>query len=358
MSRSVRGLSAALLVTASPALAWAQAVVEPHQPQQPQQQQPPQPRAKGDVTLSLVAPTTRGAWTVRVTNEGDVPVRIAADARVLALDVTPRGARAPVRCELPEDMRPEGDLERPLVLPPGRSYAETFEARLYCFGEKKAAALAPGSIVVAHLGWTGKRPSSFEVSPIEGVEPHAAPRGAIDAPPVVLPDEPTAPASAPATGAGAPEGSAALSLAAASWVDAESASSVELPVTLRNDGRHAVAVRYRPEFLRFDVVGPDGVESCAWPVLPGAPTREQFTTLSPKADSQLVAALTAYCSSHAFDEPGLLVVRARVDTRQSSGALVGLRAFEGELVAPAPTFARLHRGRAPRPQPRPKLEGQ
>ena len=46
-------------------------------------------------------------------------------------------------------MRPEnGDLERPLVLPPGRSYSESFEARLYCFGAARGAALAPGSVIV------------------------------------------------------------------------------------------------------------------------------------------------------------------------------------------------------------------
>src|SRR4029077_12043842 len=36
-----------------------------------------------DVRLTIEVPTTRGTWTMRVTNAGDVPVRIAADARLL-----------------------------------------------------------------------------------------------------------------------------------------------------------------------------------------------------------------------------------------------------------------------------------
>ncbi len=324
-------------------------------------------RGEYDVKLTLSAPSTRGAWTVRVTNGGDVPVRIAADARVLTLDVTPRGARSPVRCELPDDMRPEGgDLERPLVLPPGRSYAETFEARLYCFGETKGGALAPGSIVVARLGWTGKHPRSFAVQPLDGVEPRIAARGAIEAPPIVLPDEPTAPfaprgAYPPSGGSAASETSPstdapALAVSGGGWVDADSVSGIEVPVTLRNGGSHAVAVRFQPQVLRFDLVGPGGVDHCTWPVPLSAPTREQFTTVGPGASTSLVATLLSYCDSHSFDREGVYFVRARVDTRNTSGSAVGLPAFEGELVAIEPTVLRLHRGRAPAPLPRPKLE--
>ena len=180
-----------------------------------------------------------------------MPVRIAADARALSLDVTPRGARNPtVRCELPDDMRPEGgDLDRPLVVPPGKSYSESFEARLYCFGETKGGALEPGStIVVARLGWGGKHPRSFEVLPVEGVEPRVAAVGALEAPPVVLPDEPTAtPAPAARSGDGAVDAPEDVGGLSGHWVDVDSFSGLEVPVTLRNDGAHAVFVAYRPE---------------------------------------------------------------------------------------------------------------
>ena len=309
------------------------------------------------VKLTLTAPTTRGAWKLRVTNAGDVPVRIAADARALSLDVTPRGARNPVRCELPDDMRPEGgDLERPLVVPPGKSYSESFEARLYCFGETKGGALEPGSIVVARLGWGGKHPRSFEVLPIEGVEPRVAAVGALEAPPVVLPDEPTAtPAPAATSGDGAADAQK-MSAASGHWVDVDSFSGLEVPVTLRNDGTHAVFVAYRPEVLRFDVVGPEGADHCTWPVQPGAPTRERFSPLGPGATTSLVATLPSYCDQHTFDRPGLYFVRAHVDTRATGGSVVGVRAFEGEVVAPEPTVVRLHKGREAPALLRPKLE--
>ena len=133
---------------------------------------------------------------MRLTNGGEVPVHIAADARLLALDVTPRGARAPVRCELPADMRPGDELESALVVPPGRSYAETFEPRLYCFGPKTEA-LASGATVVAHLGWSGPANAPpYAVAALEGVEPEVASLKWLDGLAIALPDERTPPTDA------------------------------------------------------------------------------------------------------------------------------------------------------------------
>jgi hypothetical protein len=306
-----------------------------------------------DVKLAIQTPTTRGPWTLRVVNDGDVPVRIVADARLLFFDVTPRGARKSRRCELPSDMRPDDDLERPLVLPPKRAYAETFEPRLYCFD---ADSLSPGAIVVAHLGWTGRaaRPP-FELSAIDGVKPEIAPRKSIDAPPIALPDEPTPAAIPPAApGSDTPR----LSLRSPRAMDAESASQIEIPVTLRNEGGHSVVVRFRPEMLAFDVVGPAGAAHCTWPMLPAAAMRELFTTLPPGGTTSLSVLLTAYCAGNALDPAGLFVVRPRLDTRRGSGADIGLRTFDGEVVAAAPTVVRLHRSQTRDGLVRPKLEPQ
>jgi hypothetical protein len=293
---------------------------------------------------------------MRVSNEGDVPFRIVADARLLALDVLPRGARESTRCALPGDMRPENDLERPLVLPPGHAYVESFEPRLYCFGGKKLDALAPGTIVVARLGWLGKASRFAAVSPIDGVEPRLASRPSVDAPPIVLPDEPT-PALTPSVIAGpADQDPPKLSLRSGESVDADLSSAIEIPVTLRNQGTRAVVLRFRPETLRFDVSSPGGADHCAWPSLATAPTRDLFTTLAPGATTSLVAVLGQYCDSHTFDNPGLLVVRARLDTRNASGASLGLATFDGEVVALSPTIVRLHRGRSAKPSVRPQLE--
>jgi hypothetical protein len=334
--------------------AKAPVVARPRQvrPPKPPVEPPPLP----NVSLRVEAPTTRGAWTVRVSNQGDVPVRIAADARLVTLDVLPRGARQSLRCELPPDMRPDNDLGRPLVLPPGRSYAESFEPRLYCFGGQRLAALAPGTIVVARLGWLGKATRFSVISPIDGVEPKLASRPYLDAPPIVLPDEPT-PQSMPTVIATPPvDDPPRLSLRSSETSESDSASGVEVPVTLRNDGTRTVILRFRPETVRFDVSGPGGADHCTWPAQPTAPTRDLFTTLGPGASTSLRIVLGQYCAAHTFDESGLFVVRARLDTRGASGSQVGLRTFDGEVIALSPTLVRLHRGRSPKPLAVPRLE--
>jgi hypothetical protein len=314
------------------------------------------------VALAIDAPTPRGPWTLRVTNDGEVPVRLSADARLLSLDVTPRGARVPARCELPPDMRPTDELESALVLPPGRAYAETFEPRLYCFGAGKLDALASGSTVVARLAWPGSPATApYVVAPIEGVEPVVASLKSLDSPVIALPDEPSFAQSPPPPSAStAPRGTEAevprLVLAGPASVDAAAAESIDIPITLRNDGAQPVAVRLRPETLGFDVIGPDSVQTCAWPTVPGAAMREAFTRIPPGGSTTLDVLLSAYCAGHALDQAGLYVVRPRLDTRRASGESVGIRSFDGVVLAVTPTVVRLHRGNAVPALRRPRLE--
>jgi hypothetical protein len=309
-----------------------------------------------NVTLTIEAPTTRGPWAMRVVNDGDVPVRIVADARLLSLEVLPRGAREPVRCELPPDMRPEDDLERPLVLPSHKAYRENFEPTLYCLGNKRLDALAPASIVIARLGWKGRTARFLEVSAIEGIEPKVAARPFVDSPPIALPDEPTPPPMPAPTESDALADLPRLSLRSAVSVDAESTSRMEIPVTLRNDGARPVVVRFRPETLRFDVLSQEKTEHCAWPALPGAPQRDLFSTLRPKGTTSLNVTLSTYCPAHTFDQAGLYLVVVHLDTHAASGATLGLHTFDGEVAATLPTAVRLRRGRAPKVPPGPHLE--
>ena len=349
------GLTAALLATTAtgqaegPATPTVGAKVMGRPARKPKSEASP-PAPPPDVSLALEAPATRGPWIMRVTNQGDVPVQIVADTRLLSVDVTPRGMRKAVHCELPDDMRPTDSLSRAIVVPPKRAYVETLEPRLYCFAGKLDV-LAPGAIVVGHLGWTAGRKSEppFVVSPIEGVAPGLQALKSIDSPPIALPDEPSSwqgGVTAVQTGdADVPP----LSLRGSSAVDAPAPNNIEIPVTLRNDGRNPVIVRFRPEVLQFDVMGPGAIERCAWPTPPAAPLREMFTTLAPKASTTLDITLSSYCTGQALDQPGLVIVRPRIDTREASGAALGLRTFDGELMAAAPTVVRLHRGAAPPP---------
>jgi hypothetical protein len=355
--------SAALVLTASAADARAESPVTPVVTAKRVARNPrakkvlPAPGPAPEVRLAIVAPTARGPWTMRLTNDGVVPLRVIADARLLVLEVTPRGAPKPIRCELPPDMRPADDQERALVMPAKRAYSESFEPRLYCFG-RSLDALAPGAVVVARLGWPGRSAATppYAAAPIDGIEPVVAPLTSVDAPPIALPDDPTA----QLVGDGAPhrddEDTPTLALAGSTAVDAAATESLEIPLTLRNESSHEVTLRFRPETISFDVVGPVGVESCTWPTLPGAAMREAFTTIPRKAATSLSVMLPAYCSGHTFDQGGLFVIRPRLDTRRASGASIGLRTFDGVVIATTPTLVRLRRGTVPPPLLRPRLD--
>jgi hypothetical protein len=308
--------------------------------------EPPAPSAPSpDVRLAVEAPTTTGPWTMRVTNAGQVPVRLVADARLLVLEVTLRGEAKPVRCQLPADMRPADDMSNGLVLPPGRSYAETFEPRLYCFGPRELTALTPGATVVGRLGWPGNKDRPpFVVSPFEGVEPVVAAMKTVDSPPIMLPDEPTPSAAPPVAPAADDPDPVKLSVTGSKAVDAASPNGIAVTVTLHNDGKRPVTLRFRPETLSFEVAGASGIEHCGWPTLPGAPMRELLTTLRPGGSESLAVMLRDYCSGHALDAAGLLVVRPALDTRQASGASIGVKTFDGEVIATTPTVVRLHQG--------------
>jgi hypothetical protein len=313
-----------------------------------------------DIKLTLEASTPRGVWTMRVTNEGDVPVTLVADARLLSLDVTPRDARKPEHCELPADMRPDDDLGRPLVLPPKRSYAERFEPRLYCLDGRRLEALTPGAIVVGTLGFAGrgKRPP-FVASPIEGLEAKAAPLKAIVSAPIALPDEPRAafaPALAPRDAALPLRPEPTLSLHAPIAVDAAHPDEIAIPVTLINTGHRSSIVRFRPETVGFDVVGPAETTHCAWVALPSAPTRELFMTLAAGGQTSLTLLLSAYCPTRTLSGSGLYVVRASFDTRKASGTDIGIRSFDGQVIAVSPTLVRLRHGSVPDPLVRPQLQ--
>jgi len=350
------------LLTAAPTASLGgapqRATSRPAKPKVP----PPEPKPVPDVKLLIEATTARGPWRMRAVNAGEVPVRIAADAGLLSFEVTPRGARAPIRCELPEDLRPSSDRERALVLPPKRAYAESFEPRLYCFGEKLEA-LAPGAVVVARLGWTGgaKAGSPFEVAPIEGIDPELGAMKSIESEPFALPDEPSLPLAPVAAHARDADADAPrLSLQGAAAVDAMAPNDIEIPVTLRNEAERTVVIRFRPEVLAFDVIGPGGIEHCEWPTQVSAPTQELFVSLPPNGAETLDIGLADYCTrGSALDRSGLLIVRPRLDTRNASGVSVGLRTFDGTLIATKPTVIRLHRGAGKvGPLRRPRLEPQ
>ena len=320
--------------------------------------------------LTIDAPSPTGLWRMRVENNGDVPLRLTADARVLSFEITPPNAKKALHCALPPDMRPADDVGRALVLPSKRSYSESFDPRLYCFGANEAA-LVSGAKVVPHLGFVaiGARPSPplakhtspFVLSPFEGVEPAVAPAKEIVGAALTLaptdPPTPTTPVTPPATPeAGGNPFPVSLSLSVPRHVEATGSLDLAVTVTLSNDGARPVTLLFRPETIGFDLLGPGGATRCSWPAAMGGNVREAFTTLAPKAKHSVSVVLRAVCPGSTFDQGGLYVVRPRIDTRRVDGAEVGLSAFRGEVIGAHTTLLRIHHGRLPPRAVRPTLD--
>jgi hypothetical protein len=194
------------------------------------------------------------------------------------------------------------------------------------------------------------------VQSIDGVEPALAPLKTLEAPPIGVQDEPSVPLSSPGGLHPDDPDPARLTLRGPVSIDAASASNVSIEVTLRNEGKREVSVRFRPETLRFEVVAPAGPSSCQWPTIPAAAMRDMFTTLQPGKAEGLAVLLGDYCDDRPFDHPGLLVVHPQMDTRKASGADIALKTFDGQVAATVPTLIRLHQGIKPPHLHHPHLE--
>jgi hypothetical protein len=353
-----------------------------------------EPASPPSVELQIYAPSAHGTWRMRVVNTGNVPVRLTADPRLLVFDLYVPDVRAPLRCSLPADMRTTNDVDRALVLPPRRSYSEYIDPRLYCFGARETAALAPGTTVVAHLGWpaplpppgaaahrpappppaargarAGRPPAPpppprppFEVSSLDGVVPPVLPVKELVATAFTLPADPPRPAP-PANAAAQAAAEASqdpfpphLSVSIPAHLESWSPFELSVPVTVKNEGNRPVTFLFRTETIGFDVIGPNGSERCTYATGPGAPIREMYTTLGPGGRATRSVLLESICTGNSLDQGGLLIIRPRLDTRGSSGAQIGVRTFDGEVLGQSTLVLRLHRGRRPERVERPRLD--
>jgi hypothetical protein len=313
-----------------------------------------------------------------VKNKGAVPLRLVADARLLSLEIEPDAPSdspastakpKPVRCALPADMRPSTDDERLLVLPPGRSYGEAFDPRLFCFGAKESAALAQGGKITARLGWTNttrlERP--FVVSPFEGIEPRTAAAKSIVAAPFAIPPAGKSNAGAPtpmasaSTAGPAPSSTPSLQpqliVSMAEFVEAERGAELAATVNVKNAGDRAAHLRLRADTIAFTVTNPAGTTSrCGRTISLGTPMREMFDTVPARGSVSVSVLLSAVCPATTFAEPGLYRLVPAIDTRHASGERIGLATFDGEVSGTKTTFLRIHAPLHATQRPRPVLE--
>jgi hypothetical protein len=331
------------------------------------------------LALSVTPGSGGGPWKLRIENTGDVPVRIAADPRLLVLEVTPpagfagddakraKGAKLgrpvkpgedakPVRCALPDDARPTNDEGRELVVPGKRSWSATFDPLLYCFGARERAMLVSGATVKARFGWPAPPPKAsarptakpalavppFVASPVGAAVGHVAPAKALEAAPFTLAENAMAPPSLPPA-----PGSAALSVTMPDALDVARGSEISSVVTITNESDRPLTLLFRSDMVRFNVAGPAGSVTCGSQRVVGSPIRELYSTLPVKGRASTSVLLSAVCPADTFDAAGIYRVTAVVDTSGASGRNIGLRTWDGTATASTPMLLRVRSPRRP-----------
>ncbi|MCW5836383.1 MAG: hypothetical protein KIS78_28545 [Labilithrix sp.] len=340
------------------------------------------------VTLKVTPDPSGGPWRLQIENAGEGPVRVAADPRLLILELTPapdaapaKGKTAPAapRCVLPADARPSTDDGSDLVMPAKRSWSTTFDPLFYCFGARERAALVPGTTVKARFGWPAPEPRAgakpkapappFAVTPVGASVGKVAPAKALEADafsltaPVVV----AKPVDETAWGAGATDKdkekdkeadgtTSAVTLSMPETMDAARGGELATTVTLTNGTDRPITLLYRPDMVQFAVSGPAGSVSCGSPRSVAAPIRELFVTVPVKGKTTTSVLLTTTCPAGTFDEPGVYRVTPRLDTTGASGRSIGLRTWDGLATGRGSLLVRVRSSRTPALPPRPTLD--
>ena len=326
---------------------------------------PPPSLPAPPLVLSVSPGTGGGPWKMKIENTGDVPVRVAADPRLLSFELAPPASEAnankkppkPLRCALPDDARPATDEGKELVIPGKRSWTVTIDPLYYCFAAKERAALVAGASMTARFGFPpakkGKDAAPFAAVPVGAAVGKVAPAKQLEAAPITL-AETIAPPAAPSKDAADPP----VTLTLPESLDVARGTEVSATTTLANDGDRPITTLFRPATLGFRVSGPQGSVTCgARAVSVASPIRELFTTIPPKGRTQLTVMLAAVCPPDTFDEPGVYRVIPRLDTSAASGRPLGLKTLDAEIEGKTPMLLRVRSPRRETNTPRPKLDG-
>jgi hypothetical protein len=314
----------------------AKAPVKKVEPVEPALPAPP-------LSLKVTPGTGGGPWRMQITNNGEGPVRIAADPNLLILELTPADAKpkfvAP-RCVLPDDVRPATDDTRDLVIPPNRSWSSSFDPLFYCFGAKERAALVPGTSVKASFGWPTKatKPAApFVANPVGASVGKVGPVKVLEAEAFTLSEAVIKP---PVDTSNDP-----VRLTVPEALDAGRGVELGTTVTLVNGSDRPITVLFRPDMIQWAVSGPAGSVSCGFQRTVAAPIRELFVTVPVKGRTETSVLVNAVCPPGTFDEPGIYRLTPKLDTTMVAGRAIGLKTWEDIATAKAPLLLRV---RAPR----------
>lgn len=337
------------------------------------------------LVLSLAPGASGAPWKVKIENTGEVPVRLAADSRLLSLEVTPpagsaaetalrkKGSKStePIvaKCELPADIRPTTDEGRELVVPGKRSFTMTIDPFFYCFGAKERGALVTGASVKARFGFPTPTPKTvkgkvqpptapFVAAPVGAAVGKLGPVKAITSAAALLgEDVKVVPVPVPATpNATASTGNEGIVVTTGETLDVSRGSEITVTVTLTNTSDRALTSLFRPEMIRFLVSGPNGSVSCGNPRTVASPIRELFGTIPVKGKTSISLLVTSVCGFDTFDEAGIYRVTPTFDSSGASGQSIRLKTWDGEVSAKAPLLLRVRTNKRARTTARPSLD--
>lgn len=151
-----------------------------------------EPPAEGDPLLAAtpiqlrVEPADHGQWKMTLTNRSDATWRVAADARLLTVELIgaplpdavakkQKGGAKPrsfprskiTRCQMPAGMRPAGITpSRSLVLKPGEHYVELVHPVALCGAATILDSLGPGAVVYPSFGTPEKTKKNAPPRPL------------------------------------------------------------------------------------------------------------------------------------------------------------------------------------------------
>jgi hypothetical protein len=304
-------------------------------------------------------------WLLAVANDGSEPVELAADPRLVTLEVVvPQKKRKRVNCRLPAAERPDEPDDKYVVhLEPGQAAIHVFDPRLYCFGAAGQDQLVPGAFVEPRLGWAPKVKKrrikgKLEETPVEPQSPpFVALIGGQDAGASSKPGikELRAPGFGLSSdyqkwsryGLKRPDDvESPFILEARRGSDAQTDRGATLTVTLKNRSKKARQIFFRRELVSYEVMGPDGIMTCDAQPDDRAPPKEGYRRLGPGQSITSTSRLIELCPDGTFAKPGLYLLHARFDATRS-GEEWGLKAFVGQAVTQEPATVRIRKGEMP-----------
>jgi len=319
------------------------------------------------LTLSVSERGPGRPWSLSIANAGSEPAVLAADPRLLSLEVLSPGKKKAETCRLPDGLFPQkADKRTLLVLEPGEGVEQHFDPRLYCFAAGGQWQLVPGAVVTPHFGWPEKKKPVWRAGKrVEETPKQSAPFAVLPAPakgqakhddeggvkelrgtPFALKSDYAewSRTRIEADKKASEESPIVLKMVQGSDAQAERSATVQL--TLRNRSKHAETVYFRRELVSFEVMRPDGLVTCDPQPDSRSPDRQAFTRLAPGGSISVVSRLVELCPTGTFGSPGLYLVHARYDATET-GDEWNIDAFVGRVVSHSPATVRIRTGDQP-----------